>query len=70
MRIAFDFAGFGRTVTLHGPQLNGIPVPPQGTMTTRFGHGRNENIHIGTVAVVHDAPAGGGRPTIALNHCR
>lgn len=65
-----NFAGFGPTVTLFSPQLSGIALGPNASQTIRFANGTNGNINMGTVGVTYDAPAGSGRPTVAVTNCR
>lgn len=67
--LQLNFGGFGDAVTLFSPQLTGISLPAFGSQTIRFGNGTNGNINMGTVSVVYDGPATGGRATVAANNC-
>ncbi|MDP3416964.1 hypothetical protein [Falsiroseomonas sp.] len=58
------------TVSVFSPQLSGINLPAHGSQTIRWANGTHNNISLGTVSVVYDAPATGGSPTIAVNNCR
>jgi hypothetical protein len=70
MTAQLNFGSFGPTVTLFSPQLPSITLAPNSTQTIRFGNGTNGNINAGTVAIVYDAPATGGRPTVSATNCR